>query len=366
MHRRWSPHRANWAAWVLPHASGDDEDLRRAAHAPRYRTGVIPRRLLLHLGLAKTATSSFQRNVLAALHAEGRIHAPAFGPRGEELADLVEGLRKRRLPAAELDERAITLEGMLDGSRLNVVSDERIPASPDAEAALWNLRAVCRNATVRTLVCLRSPVDLTHLVFVQEQRSAPADWLRTFPTFDAFFAGRVESGRRQDLFQDRYLELVGRHFPDIEVVLYEDLRHDRPAWIATVARCLESDPAVIERLMSAAPRNVSVRTDTGVVARPAIMRRVVPWLAARWPLYARCRPILQRFEGPALRILARAGLAAVHPYPAPALRERVLHLVGLREDTLTRRYGVSAAKLARYGYLHPASAGLRSGSGAGV
>lgn len=310
--------------------------------------------MLLHLGLAKTATSSLQRNVLAPLHAARRIHVPGCGPRGGELHDLIERLRKRRLAAAELDALRTTLDGMLDGARLNVISDERIPGSPDAEAALWNLRALCRNAAVRVLVCLRSPVDLAFLAFVGAHEADRARRGAAFQTFDAFVKRMIESGRRRDLFQDAYLRMVVRYFPDVEVLLYEDLQHDRRHWLSRLAGCLETDPAETDRLFSAAPRNVAVRTRTGVVARPVIVGCIVTWLAGCVGLsYARWRPGLQRLEGPLLRILVRIGLAVEHPYPDAAMRRCLQELLGLRDDYLTRTHGVSAAKLARYGYFSP-------------
>ena len=314
--------------------------------------------MLLHLGLAKTATSSLQRNLLRPLHAAGRIHAPDFGPRAGELRELVGGLRDRRLATAELDRRRAALEGMLDSARLNVISDERVPGSPDAEGALWNLRTLCGNAAVRVLICLRSPVDLALQSFVQTRRADRASGNAALPTFDSFgtFVERMAESRRH-LFQDAYLRLVCRHFSDVEVLLYEDLLHDRRVWFSRLADCLEQDPTEVERLFLAAPRNVSVRTSTGILERPAIVGRIGGWLAKRSRLYARCRPGLQRIEGPVLRMLARIGLAAEHPYPPAEMRRRARDLFCLRDVSLARRHGLSVAKLARYGYLHPGSDG---------
>lgn len=332
----------------------------------QYRAAPMPR-LLLHLGLAKTATSSLQRNVLAPAHAAGRIHVPRCGPRGDELYHLIERLRKRRLAAARLDVLRATLDGMLDGARLNVISDERIPGSPDAEAALWNLRALCRNAVVRVLVCLRSPVDLAFLAFVGRYEADSSRRAAAFQTFDAFVKRKIEGGGRRDLFQDAYLRMVVRFFPDVEVLLYEDLQHDRPHWLSRLAGCLELGPAETDRLFSAAPRNVAVRTRSGIVARPVIVGRLVTWLAGHaGPLYARWRPGLQRCEGPLLRMLAPIGLAIEHPYPDAAMRRRLQELLGLRDDYLTRTHGVSAAKLARYGYLHPSWENRGAGGAAGA
>lgn len=76
----------------------------------------------------------------------------------------------------------------------------------------------------------------------------------------------------------------------------------------------------------------------------------------------RPRLLLQRLP-PLYRLYQRvAGIAAAptveHRYADGAVRERVQRLVGLRGDYLTRRHGISAERLARYGFLHPDHAAL--------
>lgn len=137
-------------------------------------------RILLHLGLPKTATSSLQHNVFQKLHEEKRINflgkcldydyktgnVQIVNYTGKFIRDAAEG-------NLSIDQARLKLEGVLDSVLLNVFSDEGIMvAYPGKENRLLsekfdNLRRVFEGYNLNVIVTLRHPVDYLYSLYVQ-------------------------------------------------------------------------------------------------------------------------------------------------------------------------------------------------------
>ena len=334
-------------------------------------------RLLLHVGLPKTATTSLQVNVLLPWERSGRINflGVESRPWHRPFRDVYERTRRRRLSEADLDALRPEVEALLDGDRLNVLSDETISsetlgstATTNAEAVLHNMRELFRGAEVTVLVSLRSPVDLVDAHYA-EAWFHRLRWDPALDTMDKYLERllRLDGPEAPWLiyFHDAWLRILRRYFNRVEVLLYEDLLHDPAAWSARAARCLEAEPDEFWRLFSARPRNVAHRTPTGRRSPASTARAPVKRLLRRFlslDRSARLRAGYRQWLGrrhPSLirlgRRLADIRLAkpAEHRSPTDDERRRLQRLLGLRDDYLTREFGVSAEKLARYGYMHP-------------
>ena len=346
-----------------------------AAAAPRTRPPDTRPRLLLHIGLAKTATTSLQHNVLMPWHdtqrinllgrhwEDGRFHYPFAG--------IFERIARRRLDAGALDALRPAAAALLHPARLNVISDERIGgmetvgdgAGIHARAVLENLGALFRDAEVTVLAALRSPADQL-LASYAEGYHWRFHAVRGYDTFDRFLDQLFRHGSGDDAwlvcFQDAWLRAVAQQFERVEVLLYEDLIHDPARWFGPLAACLDADPAEIERLFVETRRNAAARTPAGRWSRPVTLYNHFVRLAPAGVRRGGKR-LLQGVP-PLYRLYRRAAgitLPAVeHRYAGGAVRDRVQRLVGLRDDYLTRRHGISAERLARYGFLHPDHAAL--------
>ena len=328
-------------------------------------------RLLLHIGLPKTATSSLQHGVLMPWHAEGRVN---FLGRCEEddvvlhdrFEPFFEQVSPRRLGGEAIEALRSEVEALLDPDRLNVISNERISealgagAGVDTEALLRNLGALFGRGDVTVLVSLRSPVDYLLAAYVEQYRwRLHAD--RRYRTLDRFLRELLRDGAAGAPWLacvfGALLRAVRRTFDRVEVLLYEDLTHDRAAYFKRLGPCLEAEPAELERLLSAERRNVGAHTPSGKRSNPVTAGNRLRGLAS--PRVMRTgRAALARL--PALRRLYRAAAstawATEHRFPDAAMRDRLQRLLGARDDYLARTFGISGEKLARYGYLHPDAA----------
>ena len=341
-------------------------------------------KLLLHIGLPKTATSSLQRNVLMPLHEQRRINflgryvRPGRHLRLDKVfdpfADVLNRISARCLSSDELRRLRRDMQGMLARDRMNVISNEKITsvqilnrsmvpenALRDASATLHNLGELFRGDDVTILLSLRSPVDYVFSWYVETYYWRFYEW-KEYATSASFFDQLLRHGPDEEpwfaFFYDAYLQALARHFDRINVVLYEDLQHDPQSYFSTIAAGLQSDPKEIEHLFLGVRQNPGVYTSSGKLARRLKVRHVVrqrfPNLFRR---YESVRPLLQRvpFLLPLCSRLANleTGAPVEHPYPDEETQQRLQEKLGLQDDYLTRVHGVSEEKLARYGYLHP-------------
>ena len=339
-------------------------------------------KLLLHIGLPKTATSSLQRNVLMPLHEQRRInflgrvtHGPKRSdPVFDPFADVFDRIKARPLPPEELRRLRGALEDRLDRDRTNVISNEKIssvqslslgsgPANDlsDVSATLHNLGGLFRDDDVTLMVSLRNPVDYVFSWYVEiywwqfyeRREEATLDWF-----FEQLLCHGPEDEPWFAFFPEAVLRALARYFARIHVVLYEDLDHDRPAYFATIAAGLPAEPEEIARLFLGVRQNPGVYTESGKRGRHLTVRHIV---RQRFPHlfrgYTTVRPWLQRvpFLLPLCHRVADVAtpVAVEHPYPAEGTRRRLQEKLGLQDDYLTRVHGLSEEKLAGYGYLHP-------------
>ena len=328
-------------------------------------------RLLLHIGLPKTATSSLQDGVLMPWHAERRINFLGRCANDREVLHFPFEPAFERLVEGRLGDEAIEtlrpeVEALLDADRLNVLSEERfggalgVRPGADAETMLRNLGALFRSDDVTVLVSLRAPVDFLLAAYVEQYHWRLHSVWR-YRTLDRFLREllRDGAGRAPWLVCDygAWLRAVRRSFDNVEVLLYEDLTHDRPAYFERLAPCLEAEPAELERAFSAVRRNEGVRTPAGKLSKPVTVRKrlrhALPPRVLRTgsAVLARTPPLRRLY-----RAAARTAWTTEHRFPDAAMRQRLQRLLGLRDDYLTREFGVSREKLERYGYLHPQAA----------
>ena len=314
-------------------------------------------RVVLHIGANKTGSTSLQRRLFAA-HA-GICYRGEDGPAWTEQAPLLSALAEEDDLYAPLDAIAALFGDMrraADG-RVMVYSNEDISRSP--------LPTVCADRLARLLP------EATVVLVVREQRQAIASWYvnhgaylkgvprrywRRFVSFDAWMQHCLRFPRMGPLRGFDYgalVELYAARFPRVEVLIYEELLRDPPAYARRWAALLDLPPAAVEAAL------------TGPRERRRHSRRTHAWhrLRSIWP--APMPPAggeRGRIDGMWHRWLD--GGPAMRDWMSPEWQARIAEHYAAGNRLLADR---CALDLARYGYAvapvtAPAAAQPRTGT----
>ncbi len=133
-------------------------------------------KILLHIGMPKTATTSFQINICMPLHNQGIINSLEKGarigvytPNFYPIASIVRRLymATRRLPEQAIESMRMQLEALLMSDRLYVISEAGLMTSNYRNSDRWfNLFSLLIGHDVNVLVTLRNPYDFVFSYFV--------------------------------------------------------------------------------------------------------------------------------------------------------------------------------------------------------
>jgi hypothetical protein len=125
--------------------------------------------IVLHVGLPKTATTSFQDNVLIPLHESGMIN----------LLD-INFLFSKDISKTEF-------EKLLMKDKLNVISEERITETDKNNYELFveRLSKLLLNYNVKTIISLRQPIDFIYSYYIQTYSQVFSQY-KTLNTFQKF------------------------------------------------------------------------------------------------------------------------------------------------------------------------------------
>lgn len=194
-------------------------------------------KVLLHLGLPKTATSSLQHNVFQTLHKRGKINflgkcldynyktsqLSVVNYSGKFIRDAAE--EKITVLAAQKE-----LAMILDVDRLNVFSDEGLmiayPGNDNISLVrkFKNLNTVFRDYNTQVFVTLRDPIDYLYALYVELY----PDYLSRVRDLNSVqrYVERLLSDPKDLLFESFFYPLWLHELEasfDVTVLQYEDL-----------------------------------------------------------------------------------------------------------------------------------------------
>lgn len=232
-------------------------------------------KVLLHLGLPKTATSSLQHNVLQALHSDGRINflgkclsydlatknIDIVNYTGEFIRDAAEG-------KVSIKEARNDFLNILDEDKLNVFSEEGLMvAYPGKEnlplaVKINNLADIFSGYDVQVIVTLRNPVEYLYSLYVELYPDFCSN-VRKVNSIEKY-SGELVSNPDDILFEsfffDRWIALLKKQFP-LSVVSYEKLVAGDEATITKWARMLGVDSQCFSGLFNV--KKVNVKRKSG-------------------------------------------------------------------------------------------------------
>lgn len=214
-------------------------------------------RILVHVGLPKTGTTSLQYNVLMPLHKEGVINfvgrqgVVSDGDYHNPVGKILYGINDEILTEKKIDEMRIFLNNILSIEKLNVWSDESLILSHDCSHVIrWrNLRRILEHYDTRIFLTLRDPST-----FIQTYYTELFRWHYQFDkelsTLEKFVDRVLEEPKRSEfdiLFYSR-LEPLFNGFR-VTYVRFEDMSTKNILFTQTISNLLSIERELFERLL---------------------------------------------------------------------------------------------------------------------
>lgn len=234
------------------------------------------KKVILHLGLPKTASTTLQHHLFQKLHDDGKINflgkvvdfdehnKPTFrNYAGKIIRDKCEGKIERDI-SSELEE-------ILKDDVINVFSDEGImvcyPGRNNLrlEEKLSNLKIILKDYDLKVLISLRNPIDYFYSLYVQ---LFPGFYYndKTRNTFEKYTNSYLEDNENilfESFHYPKVLEMLFTKF-DTKVILFEDLKKDTQKYFLELANLLDLDIVEIENYLCSKHENKKKKKSTGM------------------------------------------------------------------------------------------------------
>jgi len=233
-------------------------------------------KILLHIGLPKTATTSLQCNVLTPLHAQRKLNFLGryleavdddfYNPIGKIICQLDEEKTDQEIFALQKD-----LYEILDTSRLNVISEECISLTHNEKHILrfQNLSKLFGGCDVRLLVSLRNPVDFIFSYYVEMHK-----WhywsIKSSDTFEKFVVRLLSNPNKSEfdiLFFHRFINQIKKNFHSVQVVLFEDIKNDPETYFLALSELLPESTEKLSSMFYEKVMNTRVSLTNGKVGK---------------------------------------------------------------------------------------------------
>lgn len=234
-------------------------------------------KILIHLGLPKTGTTSLQHNVLQKLHDQDRInflgknldYCDATGKvtvhnyTGKFIRDAAE----EKISLGEAREKLIQY---LDKDKLNVFSDEGLMVAYPGHKNLplkqkiENLAELLKGYEVEVALTLRKPLDYFYSLYVQLYPDfySQITELNSFEKYTEKLLVEKDDVLFESFFYDSYLPCLKEKF-NVELSYFEDLKKDKNAFYQTWSNLLNLCTEDFKKLFEQEHINKKQKTDKG-------------------------------------------------------------------------------------------------------
>ena len=229
------------------------------------------KRLIIHIGLPKTATTSLQHNLFLKLHEDG--HLSYLGRADQE----PEFFANRRNYAKEVRDalfagRSIRLKPIDLGVTQFLMSDESftVPAFYNRYAfghdySVFEIASKLRSTfegeidQFSILVSIRNQADLLESLYAQRYDRFFRDPDHNHPDRHFLMNGEFNSSLFPELDYVRLLKTYYAEFGEenVHVALYEDFLESSADYFSTLAKVLRTRTDYIEQCLKAKPRNIT-------------------------------------------------------------------------------------------------------------
>ncbi|OJS99850.1 hypothetical protein [Marinobacter nauticus] len=231
-------------------------------------------KILLHLGLPKTATSSLQHNVLKKLHEQKRINflgkcldynletkeLKLHNNKGKFIRDCAEG--KISVEVARQN-----LADLVDPEKVNVYSDEGIMVAYPGKDNLplsqkfKGLAKVLDGYSVQVVVTLRDPVDYLYSLYVELYPDYCSN-VKSVNSINKYVDKLIYSPEDifyESFFFDKWINDLGKSF-EVSVLSFEGLARGDEREVSTWAEALGVSKDEFRHLFNSKKVNVKAKT----------------------------------------------------------------------------------------------------------
>jgi hypothetical protein len=327
------------------------------------------KKLIVHLGLPKTATTTLQHDLFQKLHEQQKINFLGkvvyyndktgegrwINKKGKIIRDACEG-KIESITSREID-------SILSSELINIFSEEGIMVcypgmhNLPLKDKIHNLRKILKNYDTRIVITIRNQLDYMYSLYVQlyPDHFCVNKKLNTFEKFANFYLKEKDNELFESMKYEQLLEMLSANF-DTKVLLYEDLKYDKEFFFNQISAAFSLDPEDVNLLLDNQHKNQKKKLSTGTVKlnsfKPieAFSRKIFSKNEYIFNLVKRIynskvinlkRIINKRFALP----------GSVHQKPSKITISKMQNSLGLSKNFNNSKYELSIKKLTEYGYF---------------
>ena len=229
-------------------------------------------KVLIHLGLPKTATTTLQHHLFEPLHLSGEIN---FLGKLLDIDDSTNEAVHKRTHSVIIREMiegrkgVESIDELLVSDVLNVFSDEGVmcfyPRTNciSVQDKVSNLKQVFEGHDVKVLISLRKPVDYLYSLYIQLY-STYYQFDKSNSDFNSYLTRLLNEGDQTEIGHLNYnliLDTLDENF-ELNVLIFEDLKFDKENYFSKVNETLgRSDSA---KIVSSKHKNKKKRSNNEI------------------------------------------------------------------------------------------------------
>lgn len=327
------------------------------------------KRILLHLGLPKTGTTTLQHHLFQRLHEQGLVNflgkALTIDLNGKVIASNYRGKIIRQACEGKIQEDvSVDIDKLLSDSKLNVLSDEGIMVFyPGMEnlplnEKLKKLAELLSEYDVEVFVSLRQPVEYLYSLYTElyTRHYSKISYQNSFKKYVENFLETEIDLDQESAYMHRTVELISHYFKT-KVLLFDTMKADPMTYSKFLAGILTVDESWVFNTITSKQENRKQKSRNGVYTKQSIsLRKIKFFLAEKLVTYKRTFSVLRAVYFP-LRILLTplesvtiARSKKLHKNIDNKTKDRLMERLGIPESFSVESYGLSKDELKRYGY----------------
>jgi len=321
-------------------------------------------KLIIHIGLPKTATTSFQINVLWNLHIRknlnflGRYKTKNDKDYFNPFEKVFFSLHKSNC----LDNNQIKeyIDKIIQPQKINIISEESLILTHHRkhDLVLKNLSILFKKYNPIILITLRNPIELLYSLYVELYPvyfylNPDEDSLEKYvknilqspndPKFDIHFYGRL-------------LEKISNNFKNIRILLYEDIKYDPETYFGTLGELLDEDPLFLKNFFLKKKLNVKKEGKKGKISEPItldkkIRKTINLILPDTYKNKIKDRKIIYNMYRSLQKFAQRVKFSSGKEIKLNFEKESLIRLFQEDLKLLYERFDIEKKKLTKYNYI---------------